>query len=585
MRPSNHHFYFIFSPPVLPVSPFFIFFVSCFLAVAAPQPQQDDPSSSSSSSYDDRILLLRQSDADPIGPGLLVDLTLGTGLSIVCVVAVYAGALVFTGAIIAILSPIRKRAITNGIKERKAAVTVTDWFAHPAGAPANSLAFPSNTLSLSSTGLFSPWRAGFATDFEPQLTRQNTLSLSSNCISPIVDPLVKRQEVMDNRHHAQDQLADLYSLVLQQDEKRAASQVDLPSIHSHSSLVVQAQPHVIFPTAPPPREQTSLPKRVKPKPANLSLNEPDSDKPKSKGSALLAALLSPGRKKKSKGLNISSPLMTPTLSSTPFQNPQEMQPLSPRLYMPAAPPLVPAGGLYTTSGPASPRFSRGAPRFPLRDPRTSLAHEELREEPEDEEHEQEQDQDDQDEAGEADEDEGEPSFSIEGRLADASGTSSTNSRRRPPNISISPISVNSQSSQTPLVGLPSSPKPSVTRFSGLPQSPKPGATFQTQVPILQTPMPPPQTAVRTNGALALRAYESSGEAVTSFQVKQTVFERTGMLSPASPSARVPYSPYQPFTPCVPITPALVTKEDRRRMRRLEPKTPTVAMVQSNEDLW
>jgi hypothetical protein len=30
---------------------------------------------------------------------------------------------------------------------------------------------------------------------------------------------------------------------------------------------------------------------------------------------------------------------------------------------------------------------------------------------------------------------------------------------------------------------------------------------------------------------------------------------------------------------------LVTKADRKRMRRMEPKTPTVEMVKSAEDIW
>jgi hypothetical protein len=34
-----------------------------------------------------------------------------------------------------------------------------------------------------------------------------------------------------------------------------------------------------------------------------------------------------------------------------------------------------------------------------------------------------------------------------------------------------------------------------------------------------------------------------------------------------------------------MTPSLVTKEDRKRMRRMEPKTPTVEMVMSADDIW
>jgi hypothetical protein len=49
---------------------------------------------------------------------------------------------------------------------------------------------------------------------------------------------------------------------------------------------------------------------------------------------------------------------------------------------------------------------------------------------------------------------------------------------------------------------------------------------------------------------------------------------------------VPYSPYQPFSPVIPITPRLVTKEDRKIMKKQEKK---LGIVQSPElvkdDLW
>ena len=60
--------------------------------------------------------------------------------------------------------------------------------------------------------------------------------------------------------------------------------------------------------------------------------------------------------------------------------------------------------------------------------------------------------------------------------------------------------------------------------------------------------------------------------------------RTGG-APWSPGA-VPYSPYQPFSPMIPITPRLVTKEDRKMMKKQEKK---LGIVQSPElvedDLW
>lgn len=140
----------------------------------------------------------------------------------------------------------------------------------------------------------------------------------------------------------------------------------------------------------------------------------------------------------------------------------------------------------------------------------------------------------------------------------------------------------SASSETPLIGLPASPKSSVTRFPTLPSSPKPNATTFQQKKS-------PVSAMRAGGTLPLRAYEPAVSSTTSqTATKQTVFERTGPLSPLSartPGTAVPYSPYQPFTPCMPMTPSLVTKADRKRMRKLEPKTPTMELVQDNNEVW
>lgn len=75
----------------------------------------------------------------------------------------------------------------------------------------------------------------------------------------------------------------------------------------------------------------------------------------------------------------------------------------------------------------------------------------------------------------------------------------------------------------------------------------------------------------------------------SLSTKTTVLERTTPLSPGlrTPwsAGAVPYTPYQPFTPLVPVTPRLVTREDRKAMKRLEPKSPVMEMVASEEELW
>jgi hypothetical protein len=144
-----------------------------------------------------------------------------------------------------------------------------------------------------------------------------------------------------------------------------------------------------------------------------------------------------------------------------------------------------------------------------------------------------------------------------------------------------PVSAVSERSTAPLVGLPSSPKPGVNRFPSFPASPKPGSTFsRANAP----------SAVRTGGTLPLRAYEPALSSPSMQTTKQTTFERAAPLSPSGlrtpwTGAPVPYSPYQPFSPVVPITPSLVTKADRKRMKQLQPKTPTMEMVKSSDEVW
>ena len=285
------------------------------------------------------------------------------------------------------------------------------------------------------------------------------------------------------------------------------------------------------------------PRKEKSKPKSLNLNSANDDKGQSRTSSFLSALRSP-KKKQVRGVSISSPIMTPQSTIFPRLEDREMDPITPRQYAPAHPPPVPADQV---SFRAQERRSSNR-HAPLTPPDMSP------------------------ESGQ----------SIDERIGlQLPGTSQAQSFSQAP-TEADPESATSEHSQAPLVGLPSSPKPGVT-FGALPASPKPGARFS---------RPNAPSAVRTGGALPLRAYEPSmgSPSATPQTTKQTVFERKGPLSPGGgrtpyTAGAVPYSPYQPFTPCVPITPSLVTKEDRKRMKKLVPKTPTVEMVKSSEDMW
>jgi hypothetical protein len=342
--------------------------------------------------------------------------------------------------------------------------------------------------------------------------------------APGVDQSVDQRIVAADKIMAQQQLEDIYKYVMEQEEAKANGVAfDPPSISSSTAS-----------------------KKEKNKPAHLILGDSSakSEKTHSRTSSILSALRSPRKSKGIKGISISSPIMTPMSGTFPPQEGREMSNIPPRHYAPAPPPPVPSDqapfGAVRTQGNTTPLTPEYSP---------------------------------------------ESTQSIDERIgaqfgANFPGHSRNNSNA--PTIN-DPLSAVTDDSQTPLVGLPSSPRASrFPSLPSLPSSPKPGQTFS---------RPNPPSAVRTGGALPLRAYEPSmSPSASSQQTKQTTFERTGPLSPMSgrtpyTGAAVPYSPYQPFTPCVPITPSLVTKADRKRMKRFEPKTPTVEMVKSSEDVW
>ncbi|KAJ6442080.1 cell division control protein 2 [Purpureocillium lavendulum] len=361
-------------------------------------------------------------------------------------------------------------------------------------------------------------------------------SPTSSATAPGVDPSVDQSVVQADRDMAQQQLEEMYKHVMEhEDAKERGVVLDTPVMASH--------PRVSSPSSS---------KKERTKPANLKLT--GDGKPQSKTASLLSALRSP-RKKAVKGVSISSPIMTPQSSTFPRQQePQEMNPMSPRHYAPPPPPPIPTDQISFGAS----RVSRnGAPLTPDISPESVQ--------------------------------------SIDERISAQLGPSTGGRLGYPVPSEADPESATSEHSQVPLVGLPASPThgprsptwPSSPgrgpRSPTLPASPKPGASFQrSNVP----------SAVRTGGSLPLRAYEQpmASPSTIARTTKQTVFERRGPLSPTTgrtprTAGAVPYSPYQPFTPVVPVTPSLVTKEDRKRMKRAVPKTPTMEMVQSSDDMW
>lgn len=372
------------------------------------------------------------------------------------------------------------------------------------------------------------WPTPVEKDIAPPLSASPRSTLTNPPLG--VNPLVDQSVVAADREMAQNQLEEMYKYVMEQEDAKEAGVV----LGEPPAPILKQSP----PTQPAALQQKSgFLRKGKNKPANLDLeHQATAEKPQSRTASLLSALRSP-RKKTMKGISISSPIMTPMSATFARSEGEEMEAIPPRQYAPAPPPPVP-----TDQEPyVSRRMTR--PVEPLTPPDISP----------------------------------ESTLSIDERLGAELRHHSRHTSQAP---SEDPVSAVSERSTAPLVGLPSSPKPSVTRFPSLPASPKPGATFQ------RANAP---SAVRTDGTLPLRAYQPALASPSIQTTKQTVFER----APLSPSAlrtpftgtAMPYSPYQPHTPVIPMTPSLVTKADRKRMKSLKPKTPTLEMVQSTEDLW
>ncbi|KAK7747334.1 hypothetical protein SLS53_001587 [Cytospora paraplurivora] len=389
---------------------------------------------------------------------------------------------------------------------------------------------------------------------------------------PGVDRYVDQSVVEQDKAMAQAQLEEMYKYVMEQEAAKEAGVTFMGPVFPASSQQRNAPSGGIM-------------KKERAKPANLNLSDDKSEKTQSRASSFLSALKSPLGKKKDKlhAISISSPILTPMSGTFPQYIGEEMSAIPPRHYAPAVPPPVPADQAFHQQ-----RNVNLAPITPPdRSPEsTQSIDERLRNMSI-----KGKDKDVQDETNEEEEEEGQRHDKYN------HARSETASMTEP-----DPISATSETSTTPLFGrhdkrgdrmsgLPSSPKPGVNRFPSmtslpsLPASPKPGATFS---------RPNAPSAVRTGGTLPLRAYEPPLMSPNTYDrtVKQTVFERNVPPTPGLGTARtprtgapVPYSPYQPFSPVVPITPSLVTKADRKRMRRMEPKTPTLELVKGDNELW
>jgi hypothetical protein len=366
-----------------------------------------------------------------------------------------------------------------------------------------------------------------------------TTTINGSPVSPVgVDSSFDTRIVDADRNMLQRDLEDIYAHVMQQEEAKAAGlnvkEMPLPPQLQHMGPVPNEGP----------RRQGSPPKEKKPekapsrRPSNLTIDEGKSDKSHSRSSSILSALRSPRRKK----MQISSPIPTPLSATFPSNGSgSDEEPLTPRYY----PTLPPPPPVPKDQAPYNP--SRNTSGIILGSPRSA-------------EH-------------------------SNGEQLNPYGQSQFQGRHR---ANFSQTSVQSTTSQS------NDPNSAVSASSTTPFMPPPQRPVLAPVGIPKQSNSNPPSNNSSVRALPFRQLEPALASPSfSNSTKTTVLERTtpmsgphtgGLKTPWSAGA-VPYSPYQPFTPMMPITPRLVTKEDRKKMKKMEGRAPAMELVRSDDELW
>jgi hypothetical protein len=362
--------------------------------------------------------------------------------------------------------------------------------------------------------------------FPPASPRSTTSPYSPTTPPSSGDPNVDSRIVERDQGVMARDLESIYAHVMEQEDAKAAGM-------SVEDLPPPTQLRGVGPAPPNPNRIGSPSKKIeKQRPANIMVSE---DKPSktSRASSIISSIISPRKSSFKKEMQISSPLQSPR-DATYHQRSttEEREPLSPRFYAPPPPPPIP-----TDQVPFQPPGRQNSQVSVASQTRT---------------------------------------------IAEQLEPYGPGAQSAFPKKTTTPVSFASQISGP---SLPSSPKPQQSHFAP--------STYSAT----------PSSAASSTRQLPFRQFEPAltSPSYASFQqsTKTTVFERkaadtnrgpaTGGLRtggmPWSPDA-VPYSPYQPFSPVIPVTPRLVTKEDRKMMKKQEKK---LGIVQSPElvedDLW
>ncbi|KAF2657947.1 hypothetical protein K491DRAFT_563884, partial [Lophiostoma macrostomum CBS 122681] len=99
----------------------------------------------------------------------------------------------------------------------------------------------------------------------------------------------------------------------------------------------------------------------------------------------------------------------------------------------------------------------------------------------------------------------------------------------------------------------------------------------------------PRSATQSANALPLRGY---AEPLKSPDLRTTVLDRRmdklSMTTPRTGVPYTPYSPYMPFTPVTPVTPHLITKKERKNIKKMEKRIAAggdAGLVQSPKEIF
>ncbi|KAN0117823.1 hypothetical protein V8E51_003800 [Hyaloscypha variabilis] len=356
---------------------------------------------------------------------------------------------------------------------------------------------------------------------------------------PAYGPYVDTRIVEADREMLNRDLEDIYAHVMEQEELKAKgiNPKEMP-------LPAQLQRTGPVPNSPPqPQRQPSPTKKIeKSRPGNLNLDDTKSVK---SGHSRISSIISSIKSPRKKAMQISSPMLTPASASFPRYNEDE-EPLSPRYYQPPPPPPVPRDQVPYTHHRSTSNLTATLVPLPS-SPRSNFG--------------------------------GQQPLSPRSPYGPSLRTQRSQHQMNP--------SLNSQ------VSIQSSTRGGdISATSQTPLNP-----LQMQPPPKRQPSPnPPASNNSSQRQLPLRQFEPS---VTSPSfapsTKTTVLERNGPVGGAGPqtgglrtpwsAGAVPYSPYQPFTPIMPITPRLVTKEDRKAMKKREGRTPVLEMIKGEDELW